>query len=49
MKWYLQLGYLGPEALECLVNYSHGIKIKGLTSIKGIPIYKCDSCGLAKA
>jgi hypothetical protein len=32
-----------------LVNYSHGVKIKGLTSIKGIPTYKCDGCGLAKA
>jgi hypothetical protein len=25
------------------------VRIKGLTSIKGIPTYKCDGCGLAKA
>jgi hypothetical protein len=49
MKWHLRLGHPGPEALERLVNYSHGARIKGRTSIKGVPTYKCDGCGLAKA
>ena len=49
MKWHLRLGHPGPEALEHLVNHSRGARIKGKTSIKGVPTYKCDGCGLAKA
>jgi hypothetical protein len=49
MKWHLRLGHAGPEALEHLVNYSRGARIKGRVSVKGIPTYKCDGCGLGKA
>ena len=34
MRWYLRLGYPGPEALKYLVNTSKRIKIRGLTTVE---------------
>jgi hypothetical protein len=43
LKWHLWLGYPGPEALRHLVNYTTGVKIKG------IPTFECEACAVAKA
>src|SRR5881275_1547514 len=43
MLWHLRLGHPGPQALEHLVNSSHGVRIKGVTTVE------CDACALSKA
>jgi hypothetical protein len=37
------MGYLGPEALANLANYSDGVRLKG-----GPTLTQCDSCGISK-
>lgn len=43
MMWHLRLGHPGPQALEHLVNCSHGARIRGPTTVE------CDACGVSKA
>ena len=42
MRWYLRLGYPGPEVLKHFVNTSKEVRIRGLTTVE------CNAYGTSK-